>query len=96
MVYGAEEETRTPTGLRPPDPEPGASTTSATSAHQVFSHLSRDLSRPILWSQIVTYHETLMVLSANYSRTFMGLRRDSSLAGWFGVDDCVYYTDRDL
>jgi len=38
----------------------------------------------------------LMVLSANYSRTFMGLRRDSSLAGWFGVDDCVYYTDRDL
>jgi hypothetical protein len=29
---GAEEETRTPTGLRPPDPEPGASTSSATSA----------------------------------------------------------------
>lgn len=31
-MIGAEEETRTPTGLRPPDPEPGASTTSATSA----------------------------------------------------------------
>lgn len=31
-MNGAEEETRTPTGLRPPDPEPGASTTSATSA----------------------------------------------------------------
>ncbi len=32
ICVGAEEETRTPTGLRPPDPEPGASTSSATSA----------------------------------------------------------------
>ncbi len=32
VKIGAEEETRTPTGLRPPDPEPGASTSSATSA----------------------------------------------------------------
>jgi hypothetical protein len=26
----------------------------------------------------------------------MGLRRDSSFAGRAGIDDCVYYTDRDL
>jgi hypothetical protein len=37
LVYGAEGETRTPTEIHPPDPEPGASTNSATSAQKLFA-----------------------------------------------------------
>ena len=33
-LFGAEGETRTPTGIHPLDPEPSASTNSATSAHR--------------------------------------------------------------
>ncbi len=32
LFFGAEGETRTPTGLRPLDPEPSVSTNSTTSA----------------------------------------------------------------
>ncbi len=32
ILFGAEGETRTPTGLRPLDPEPSVSTNSTTSA----------------------------------------------------------------
>ena len=35
---GAEGETRTRTGVRPLDPEPSASTSSATSARSGFRH----------------------------------------------------------
>ena len=43
-MYGAEGETRTPTSLRPLDPEPSASTNSATSANEVAGTLSN---RPV-------------------------------------------------
>ncbi len=45
MKIGAEEETRTPTGLRPPDPEPGASTSSATSAPINFWSIASTVAR---------------------------------------------------
>ena len=49
-IDGAEEGTRTPTGLRPLDPEPSASTSSATSAkdREVVWHTSWHFSHGIL------------------------------------------------
>ncbi len=47
-MSGAEGETRTRTGVRPLDPEPSASTSSATSAHESIFLKKIDLQKRMI------------------------------------------------